>query len=474
MSESVPTEPQTLEQRLTDFSTRLSPMLVKELRQGLRTNLFVIAFILLQTFMMLCLFAGLADPSSNGATGFFWFFITTTLLIIQPVRGFSALSSEYQLNTMDLIQLTRLDAWRITLGKWTALNAQGLLFVIGVLPYLVLRYFLGNVDIGNDFIALGGLTIGSGLATAITIGCSAFRNVIVRVIISVGLGFLVFALYQALRILPMMGRSSSYEWEMLLLLVVCAIYGIFFFLSFGASRISPLSDNLATRKRLIAIGAALVCQGFYLLGLDLEVMVATSFILGLAIIDALTEPLPIYSRVLKPFARSRFFRLTAIFLAPGWISGLGFSVLATAITIASTLVCESVAGQVIISEGGPFVTFLSSYNISLFPLVIIHIFFARHSSYNFTFGIYLFIQAALFFLTLMVSALASAMERWAELVYLLVPIPSVIAVAANDSEIEVPILLLVAVATTIVCIGFPLIRHHRRVREFIREWKPIR
>ena len=75
-------------------------MLVKELRQGLRTNLFVVAFILLQTFMVLCLMAGLADPNSNDADGFFWFFIIVTLLLVQPLRGFSALSSEYTLNTM--------------------------------------------------------------------------------------------------------------------------------------------------------------------------------------------------------------------------------------------------------------------------------------------------------------------------------------------------------------------------------------
>ena len=140
-------------------------MLVKELRQGMRTNLFSVAFILLQALMVLSLLAGLADPGSWAASGFFWFFVVVILLVIQPLRGINALSSEYLLNTMDLIQLTKLDAWRITFGKWTALNAQTLLFVTGVLPYLVMRYFLGNVNFVIDLAGLFFLTLGSALAS---------------------------------------------------------------------------------------------------------------------------------------------------------------------------------------------------------------------------------------------------------------------------------------------------------------------
>ncbi len=92
--------------RMTDFPGRFSPMLVKELRQGMRTNLFTIAFILLQTVMILSLLAGLADPGSPASTGSSGSSSSSPLLIVQPLRGFGALSSEFTLNTMDLIQLT--------------------------------------------------------------------------------------------------------------------------------------------------------------------------------------------------------------------------------------------------------------------------------------------------------------------------------------------------------------------------------
>ena len=184
----LPSQPDSLAMRMNDFPAGFSPMLVKELRQGMRTNLFTVAFILLQTVMILSLLAGLSDPGSSEVDGFFWFFIVVILLVVQPLRGFNALSAEYQLNTMDLIQLTKLNGWRITLGKWTALNAQTLLFLTGVLPYLVMRYFLGNVNFVIDLAALGMLGLGSALASAITIGCSVFRFFILRGIILIGFG----------------------------------------------------------------------------------------------------------------------------------------------------------------------------------------------------------------------------------------------------------------------------------------------
>lgn len=173
-------------------------MLVKELRQGMRTNLFVIAFILLQCLMILSVMAGIASNGSSAVDGFFWFFIVLTLLVLQPLRGFNALSSEYTLNTMDLIQMTRLDGWRITLGKWTALNAQTLLLITGMLPYLVIRYFFGNVNFVIDLLALGLLGLGSGLASAIMIGCSVFRYFVLRGILLVGFAFSFAGLFTSM------------------------------------------------------------------------------------------------------------------------------------------------------------------------------------------------------------------------------------------------------------------------------------
>lgn len=466
MSDPATTELSSLEKRITDFSPALSPVLVKELRQGMRTNLFVIAFILLQTFMILCLLAGIADPGSRDADGFFWFFIIATLLVVQPLRGFSALSSEYQMNTMDLLQLTRLNGWRITLGKWTALNAQGLLFLTGVLPYLVIRYYLGGVNFVSDLLALGAIGLGSGLATAITIGGSVFKNIILRGIILIAMFVTTFVLSGILSA-TIFGRGGrGFEPEILLLFGLAAIYGITFFLSFGASRISPLSENLATRKRFIAAAFVLIAQLFHFAGAGDEVIVVTCIILGLALIDALTEPLPIFTQVLAPFRRKPFGKLAALFFSPGWISGLAFSTFAAGLLVLAFLFAGTIHSGIQLNDRGDAVLLLSLCNVILFPLLIIHLFFSNHSSHHFTFGVYVFIQGGLFVLTMMIIAIGNALRNYEDLIYLCLPLPSILIYAENEKGADSALHLILAIATTALCLGFPLLRGRAQVREF--------
>ncbi len=454
---------------MNDFPSRFSPMLVKELRQGMRTNLFVVAFILLQAVMILTLMIGLADPGSSAVGAFFWFFIVTTLLIVQPLRGMNALSSEIQLNTMDLIQLTRLDGWRLTLGKWTALNAQTLLLVTGVLPYLVIRYFLGNVNFVRDLVDLLMLTLGSGLASAITIGCSVFRNLLLRGVILMGFGMGLTTLFAALKSSGFRTGIIGSDFWMLGLVCISLLYGCFFFLSFGASRISPLSENLATRKRLVALGLTLVTAGFAISGFTQEVLIISGLILGFAVIDALTEPLPIYARVLEPFRKNPMTRLAALFLAPGWMSGIGFFFLCAlvwgAILYFGGILASATAGSWHF-EMAKMTFFLSMCNVLIFPLIFIHLFFGRQASVNFTFGFYAFIQACLLMLTLMATVLANTIPKYEDLIFVAVPIPSVLISGLADGAADDLIHLLIALATTLLAAAIPLVRHQKDLREF--------
>jgi hypothetical protein len=462
--------------RMTDFPGRFSPMLVKELRQGMRTNLFTIAFILLQTVMILSLLAGLADPGSPASAGFFWFFIVVTLLLVQPLRGFGALSSEFTLNTMDLIQLTRLDAWRITLGKWTALNAQTLLFLTGVLPYLVMRYFLGNVNFVVDLAALVYLGLGSALASAITIGCSAFKHFVLRGLLVLGFGIGFIALYVTMLNLIISPGASGFNSATMGLAALAMLYGCFFFLSFGASRIAPLSENHSTRKRLVALGFVLLSLGFFLLDAAAAAHVVIALILGFASVDALTEPLPVFARVLEPFRKNLILRASAWVLTPGWLSGIVFFLLCVWIWITlAALAPTSGSSSLPSSEPDTMLTsLLSTANVFLFPLIFIHLFFPKHASGSFTFGIYFFIQACLAVLTVMIAVLSDAMSRYDDLIFALVPIPSVLLVALENGGTDRKFELIyfgAAVLTLVLGIAVPFLRQREAVREFVRNLK---
>lgn len=472
MSADATAPPRPRSSALSDFPDRLSPILVKELRQGLRTHLFTIAFLILQSLMLLCMMAGIADPGSNVADGFLWFFITATLLVVQPLRGFNAIASEHQLNTLDLIQMTRLNGWRIALGKWLALNAQGLLFVVAVLPYLVIRYFFGGVQFVQDLYMIGWIALGSGLATSITIGCSVFRSIILRGVLLVGLGILTLVAFQLIQASVLGSFSLTTSLARSGLLALTFIYGIYFFLGFGATRIAPLSENHATGKRLVALLISGLCLPFFAAGLDEEVLVCVGFILAASVVDAITEPLPIYSRVLYPFSRNPFTRLAAPFFSPGWLGGIGYFVLVTGIFLAISIFTNRAFGSQIIENTEDLVMYLSAANTIILPVALIHLFLGRYATTQFTFGLYLLIQGILLVVTIMVAAVATAIDQWERIAFLILPFPSVILTSAGNVDAGTPLHLAIAVLTFLLCITLPPLRNPRVVGEFFRQLKP--
>lgn len=157
-----------------DFPTWLPPMLVKELRQGLRQRGFVGGLIVAQLVLVIVFITGFASDTGNGSSrgmidGVFWGTMFGTLLVGAPMRALIGLSAELDARTMDLLLLTRLDAWRIVWGKWVSLMVQTLLLVVTLLPYAVVRYFFGSVDLVSDFetivtmLGFGAVLTGAGL-----------------------------------------------------------------------------------------------------------------------------------------------------------------------------------------------------------------------------------------------------------------------------------------------------------------------
>jgi len=111
----------------------LSPILVKELRQGMRARVFVISYLLLQVFLSVLVLANAAAQGDSRAledeSHYFWVIVGFALLVLMPLRGLVSVSQEVKNRTMETIMLTRLTAWRVVFGKWSALFAQSLLLV---------------------------------------------------------------------------------------------------------------------------------------------------------------------------------------------------------------------------------------------------------------------------------------------------------------------------------------------------------
>lgn len=338
LRESMPTPPA---QKLDDFNDRLSPMLVKELRQGLRARTFVAVFLALQVMLAFVLLVSTAARNHAHAgtviSSIIFFFFSLAVLVIQPLRGIGVLHSEIKSNTIELMVLTRLSAWRIVLGKWISIVSQSALLLIAIVPYIMLRYFFGGMNLAAELVLLGLIFATSAAATAVTVGISAIPSILFRGLAPLcGVIFLLSSLvpliFTGFRSLLSVGTldTSDVRWGVLVyLLGLC--YGSWTALGIGASMIAPASENHSTIRRLVAL--VLLVAAALISGLSdvlrPEVGISMILLIGIpAAFTALSDRGVVLPPVSKSFERfGPIGRLSGIFLYPGWQSGTFFTLL---------------------------------------------------------------------------------------------------------------------------------------------------
>jgi len=332
-----------------EMSDRIGPMLVKELRQGLRTKTFLTAFIGFQVVLLIMVLAGFA-AQRNSASGDFlntaiWSVLMVMLVVITPLRGQFALEKEIRAGTLELLQITNLDAWRIVRGKWGALMGEAMLYLTAALPYFTLRYFLGGVQILTDLALLALTALFSAALTAVVVGLSGFRSVLLRIAIAVGIVALVpmgLSIVEGLRgargvAIPFSGSNFGDWWGILAgFLLTLAVTG-WSFLQLGARTIATQAENHSTSVRLLTLAGIALLVLLDRTSVDPTKMVGREamplfFAFALAIYAcgifiALTDNSLQSSRIYIPFIRRGLAPLGRLLLYPGWASGLLYVVL---------------------------------------------------------------------------------------------------------------------------------------------------
>ena len=176
---------------LRDFSERLPAMAVKELRQGLRAPMFIAPFILVHLLAIVCM---AMEYSAKGVSDWhspFWIMTFVVLALVMPLRGFAALREESAGGNSALLMLGGLSRWQIVRGKWLVqLLLCGLTFLT-LLPYLIVRYFLGGFEVlANLLIGLNVLSMAAAVS-ALVIGASGYQAVPMRFVACAVGGFWV-------------------------------------------------------------------------------------------------------------------------------------------------------------------------------------------------------------------------------------------------------------------------------------------
>lgn len=334
-------------------------MLVKELRQGLRGKTFVAVFLVLQVLLSLFLLgAGAAGSSPRGGafvSEMVFVFFSMAALVIQPLRGVGALSGEIRNNTIDLMVLTRLGALRIVLGKWVSVVSQTALMAVTIFPYLILRYYLGGMDLFAELLLVLMIFVLSAGLTAITVGLSGCRSILIRGLLPVlGTPVLAWAIFGIgfggglKEFIEFCSLSDATRSFILLGLLVAIAYLGWSALSLGASQIAPMADNHSTLRRLIALGLMLVWPLMLrAMNAPLDAVPFLWFIIAAPAIGiALSEEENPVSTVYRPFVRRGLSgRLAGGLLYPGWPSGALFSLVLGLIGFAGLAMLSGASGS---------------------------------------------------------------------------------------------------------------------------------
>lgn len=403
-------------EKLNDFSDRLPPMLVKELRQGLRAKTFVGVFLGLQLFLgIVMLFATTAsglDGAGEVVSRIIFLFFSLAVLVVQPLRAINALHAEIKSTTLDMMVLTRLNARRIVAGKWASIVGQTLLLFVSIVPYLILRYFFGGMNLFTELLALGSIFLFSACLTAFNVGLSSNAAIIVRGIVPLIVAVFLFGF-----LMVMVGNFDDFlefftladpdamaiYWGML----IGSIYLAWIIFSLGVSAIAPAAENHSSLNRIVTlVMMAVAGLILYLAHADEEVI---PFIIGAvafpALLASLTEPNHLLPRVTLPFVRrGAFGKFCGLFLYPCWTSGVHFTALLSVVVLAvGGFVAMSASGYRF--SGEEFAVLCSLTGSALFPAVILA--FLQKKIQN-RLGFYLAILIASFALMLALVAVAES------------------------------------------------------------------
>lgn len=179
-----------------ELSDRLEPMAVKELQQGMRRASFVVPFIAIQVLAIAAMAAefakgapardlipGIGNVKMIIESGPFWITIACCVGIIMPLGGFLLMRQEVEEGNHELLLLTHLSRWKVVSGKFFTLWAVCILTLISVIPYVVVRYFIGGVEFYQEMMCALTVVAIAAAVTSGAIGVSSLKKLVSRIFV---------------------------------------------------------------------------------------------------------------------------------------------------------------------------------------------------------------------------------------------------------------------------------------------------
>jgi ABC-type transport system involved in multi-copper enzyme maturation permease subunit len=269
-----------------------SPILVREMRALLRGRKFFVSHMLLMTILagVLLIAATTAaagassdDPAQVGKTLFWAFFMGLSVVVIFLVPAFSctAITTEREGKTLDLLLTTTIRPWEIVWGKLLSALVVILLFMASALPLVTVCFLFGGVSPWDLAILYLGVLFSTLVVSSVSLSVSAHcKESKSAVVISYVLTLIIVVLV-VIAVVAMsaafMGRRGAgaiaavmtgFDWkQQLLIMVIPQFLGISIFAAnFAAAtnRLKPATANRSTNLRVIWSGFLFLCLCFYM------------------------------------------------------------------------------------------------------------------------------------------------------------------------------------------------------------------
>ncbi|MEY2599837.1 MAG: hypothetical protein RLZZ142_2096 [Verrucomicrobiota bacterium] len=326
---------------IRDFPDWVPPMLVKELRQALKTRGFVLSMVTIQLVLMAVFASGLAAAAAEKSTAFvgaiFWIALFALFLVISPTRALGDLHGERQAKTLELLAASGISGTRVALGKWLCIHFQNLLILASLLPYFVLRHSLGSLDLRAELLLLFLCIACSSVWSAGAIAASGTATLTQRV----GRGLLgVQALVLFTILMNAMGSGSvtsflSLSLNAVLVISTATIVLTVLFLRLAGDCIDSPSENAAALPRILLllawIPSAFLSQLHASTATTYAYLLIATFITLVVFLWFLKSDRPVQGSHLSPFHRfGPLARAIALPLLPNWAGSLWLPLLPVA------------------------------------------------------------------------------------------------------------------------------------------------
>lgn len=260
-----------------DLSDRLNPILVRDVRQGLRTRVFTASFALMLVvcvLVALAAWAGRPGPARGRETFVaFYFGLSSALLFLLPLGTFRSVQADRRDERWSTLALTTLQARQLVRGKVFSALVQGMLYASAAAPFLLFSYFLEGVSLVSVALVLA-LTLVAHVVLVVlstawaTFGTSGLARTFTLASLGVLLGGIVLS---SMPIAEDMLRTNwgSFGRDDLLALAAFALFVVTLtvvLFELAASRLAPSNLNTAVGFRSAVAAHLLLLSSFVHLG----------------------------------------------------------------------------------------------------------------------------------------------------------------------------------------------------------------